>query len=631
MKKKLLALLITACMIFALVPAIAGASAEPLEIKLSIGSPTLVVNGATSTIQKPFKLNGTTMVPLSVITKAFGAGLKLENNKIITLSYNKTTVVLTIGSKTVKVNGSPITLTAEPKIVNSVTMVPLRVIASAFGATLSLNGNAITIKGFKAGATSPATGTNTGGIDSDSGKTKVGDSYYGWTMNYPTDLVLADQSDNGSHMDWVSVAKDSNIYLAIDDIDQEYTRQEVRDHIKEYFNDTEFVVESTTVTVGNASYEKTVSRDRNGWYFEYRAYQLNNRIYLIGSGVKSDSRGALDAYKPILDTFTTSFSASDKTVKDITRVQDGYYTAIDHDYGLSVKLPVNWIRDDQDTTPTFLSEDGFMTFDISSLAAGDTVDAWLDRSRKEMEDEFQADYVRSMNESTIRVANGTAQVLSYEYSWDKKTWYKEYEILFVSGTHKYEADFYYKVGASLNGDKLYNRIVGSLNVDTAFVEKNFSQIDDSNELGGLTVKKTSKKFGYSITLPQSWYGDKKDFEADEIVYNIPYGLFMISVYDDGTTASDYAQSISTWISQSADLKAANAKVVNSTTTTIAGVTAYRVDVSLISDGKPAVQSYYAIDHNGKAFVVLYSINEANNTQTVRSRIEAAINSFTFAS
>ncbi|MFC4812847.1 stalk domain-containing protein [Paenibacillus sp. GCM10023250] len=628
MKKKLLALLITACMLFALAPAVAGAAAEPLEIKLAIGSPTLSVNGATSTIQKPFKSNGTTMVPLSVITKAFGAGLKLEKNKIITLSYNKTTVVLTIGSKTVKVNGGAVALAAEPKIVNSVTMVPLRVIVSAFGATLNLSGNNITIKGFKAGSASAGTGNNTSGIDSDAGKTKVGDSYYGWSMNYPSDLALADQNDNGSQLIWTSVAEDRSIYLAIDDIDQEYTRQEVREHIQAYFNDTEFTVESTTVNAGGLSYEKTVSRDRNGWYFEYHAFQAQNRIYLIAAGVKSDSRADLNKYKSILDSFKPSFPSGDKSVKDISRVKDGFYTAVDKDYGLKVKLPVNWFRDDKSANPTFLSEDGFMDFQISSLALGDTAEAWLGRSRKELESEFQSDYVRNTNVSTIQLADGPAQVLSYEYSWDKKTWYKEYEIFFVSGTHKYEANFFYKIDGTSKGDTLYNQIVGSLDIDTAFIEKNFSELDDLDALEQLTVNKTSKKYGYSLTLPQSWYGDKKDFEADVISYSIPYGGFSIQVLED-ITASEYPQAIQMAVMQSDDLKQAGASVKSSTTTTIGGVTAYKVVLSLDKADIPVNITYYAIDHNGKMILLSYILNQANDTEANRAKIETTIGTFKF--
>ncbi|SFJ27382.1 Copper amine oxidase N-terminal domain-containing protein [Paenibacillus sp. UNC496MF] len=628
MKKKLLALLITACMLFALAPAVVGAAAERLEIKLAIGSPTLSVNGATSTIQKPFKSNGTTMVPLSVITKAFGAGLKLEKNKIITLSYNKTTVVLTIGSKTVKVNGGAVALAAEPKIVNSVTMVPLRVIVSAFGATLNLSGNTITIKGFKADSASTGTGNNTSGIDSDTGKTKVGDSYYGWSMNYPSDLALADQSDNGSQLIWSSVAEDRSIYLAIDDIDQAYTRQEVRDHIQEYFNETEFAVESTTVNAGGLSYEKTVSRDRNGWYFEYHAFQAQNRIYLIAAGVKSDSRDDLNAYKSILDSFKPSFPSGDKSVKDITRVKDGFYTAIDKDYGLAVKLPVNWFRDDKSANPTFVSEDGFMDFQISSLAPGDTAEAWLGRSRKELENEFQSDYVRSTNESTIQLADGPAQVLSYEYSWDKKTWYKEYEIFFVSGTHKYEANFFYKIDGTTKGDTLYNQIVGSLDIDTAFVEKNFSELDDTDALNDLTVTKTSKTYGYSITLPQSWYGSKKDFEADEVEYSMPYGSFGISIGGD-LAASDYPQAITAAVGTDPDLKKAGATVLSSTTTTIGGATAYKIVMGLDNLAMPQVITYLALDHNGKTYLLTYALDKAAYTDANRGKVEGVINTFKF--
>ena len=161
MMKRLVCLLTALCMVIALLPAVAGASAAPLEIKLSIGSPTLTVNGVISTIEKPFQVNGTTLVPLSVITKAFGAGLKLDHNKVITLTYNKTSVILTIGSNVVKVNGAASTLAAIDESDQRYTMVPLRVIVSSFGATINAAGKQITIKGVKAEAAGSTGESNT--------------------------------------------------------------------------------------------------------------------------------------------------------------------------------------------------------------------------------------------------------------------------------------------------------------------------------------------------------------------------------------------------------------------------------------------------------------------------------------
>ncbi|SFT25785.1 stalk domain-containing protein [Paenibacillus sp. BC26] len=629
MKKKLLAILITACMLFALMPIAAGAAAEALVIKLAIGSPTLSVNGSTSTIQKPFKLNGTTMVPLSVITKAFGAGLKLENNKIITLSYNSTKVVLTIGSKIVKVNGAPVTLTAEPKIVNGVTMVPLRVIVSAFGAKLTLSGNQITINGVKANASGTSTGSNTGGINSDAGKTKIGDSYYGWTMNYPSDLVLSYQSDNGSATQWTSAQDDRRVAVFVEDVDQAYTREELRDHIMGYFAEGEFSVEKKTITIGDLSIERIVSKDRDGFFFDNRAIQVGTRIYFVAVGVKADSRDKLDPYQDLLNSFKPSFAANDGSLKDITKVKDGYMTAINKDYGLSVALPVDWQRDNEASTPTFNSENGYLNFEVSSLKAGDTAQAWLKRIEAKLQEEFQPEYLRNIDESTIVLADGIAQVLSFEYTLDKKSWKKVHDVLLVTGSHKYEINYYsWNEDASV-GDALYRKIVGSVNIDTNYIEKNFSELEDSEELEKMTVQKTSKKYGYSIKLPQNWKSDQKDFEKEAVVYSIPYGIFEIDILTD-FSASDYASSAQQFYSTDADMVKLGAQLRTNTTTTLAnGLSAKKIVVDFTKSDAPQTGVYYVVEKDGITYVLSYVIMQASDTESSRSKLEEVINSFAF--
>lgn len=604
---------------------------KSVEIKLAIGSPTLTVNGTTSTIQKPYKQNGTTMVPLSVITKAFGAGLKLENNKIITLTYNKTTVVLTIGSKTVKVNGSPITLTAEPKIVNSVTMVPLRVIVSAFGATLALNGNDITIKGLMAAAPGTSTGTNTGGINSDAGKTYVGDSYYNWSMKYPSDFVMAYQSNNGMITQWASVADDRKVAIFIEDVDQAYSREELREFAEDYFGTDEFAVEKKTITVGDLSFEKIISKTRSGWYYEYRVIQVNDRIYMAATGVQATTKDKLDALQDILNSFKPSFAKNDLTLKDITKVKDGYVTTVDKDFGLTVNMPVNWTRLESAPNPIFVSEDGLMFFNISSLEDNDTAQAWEKRSREKLEQSFVSDYLRNVKDTTVALKDGEAQVLSYEYSFDKEKWHKQYQLFFVSGEHKYQLKFYYNEGVKVDGESIYNKIVSSIDIDTEYVDSNFSELEDSEALEQLTVKKSSKAYGYSIELPQSWMAESKDFEDTTVEYYTDYGDFMIDIWED-EKATDVVDYIKNYLTTDEDMKDAGAQVKSTTTATVGnGISATKLVVDFNKLTAPTTETYLIFEKNGITYVIYYTITQANNTDSNRAAVEKVIGSFTFTS
>ncbi len=78
----------------------------------------------------PIQENGTTLVPLRVISENLGAKVNYNavNGEII-ISKTNATMILTLGQSTVKVNGVTSKLQTAPKVINNTTMVPLRFIS----------------------------------------------------------------------------------------------------------------------------------------------------------------------------------------------------------------------------------------------------------------------------------------------------------------------------------------------------------------------------------------------------------------------------------------------------------------------------------------------------------------------
>jgi hypothetical protein len=62
-------------------------------------------------------------------------------------------------------------------------------------------------------------------------------------------------------------------------------------------------------------------------------------------------------------------------------VKDGFMAVQDKEFGLSVLLPKGWVRDTKAFSPKFTAEEGFFTFSISSVTAGDTAEKWVERNR----------------------------------------------------------------------------------------------------------------------------------------------------------------------------------------------------------------------------------------------------------
>lgn len=111
---------------------------EPEEtiIKLQLGSAVATINGRPVTLDTPAQsINSRTMVPLRFIAEAFGATVGFENTtKTITISLEGTTVVMVVGNPVASVSGKAVVLDSPPTVVNNRTLVPLRFIAEAFGA-----------------------------------------------------------------------------------------------------------------------------------------------------------------------------------------------------------------------------------------------------------------------------------------------------------------------------------------------------------------------------------------------------------------------------------------------------------------------------------------------------------------
>lgn len=82
----------------------------------------------------PYIKNSRTYVPIRFIAEELGFDVKWDaKTKKVTMSYGKSIVELTIGSKTMLVNGKKVKLDAPAEIKDQRTFVPLRAIAEAFG------------------------------------------------------------------------------------------------------------------------------------------------------------------------------------------------------------------------------------------------------------------------------------------------------------------------------------------------------------------------------------------------------------------------------------------------------------------------------------------------------------------
>ncbi|MBB6632513.1 stalk domain-containing protein [Cohnella thailandensis] len=621
--KAILSFLLILSFMFGLtVPALAAegvTQTDGISIKLKVGSAQMTVNGNPVAITAPFQKDGTTFVPLSVITKSFGASLQLKDNKVITLKYLTHTIVLTIGSKTAWVDGQKSALVSAPVVVKGVTMVPLRVV-QAFGATVTPN--AATKEIVISVATSSSAGTGSGGsasgIDSDAGKTKIGDSYYGWTMNYPTGLVQSYQSANGDSLEFRDVAKDYYLAILVEEATNALSSSEVKEEMLSYFFEKETLISYEPAIQTGEDYSKAVSKDSTtGYFYQYRSFQANEKLYTVVFGKKTTSAAELEKEVGILNSFRTTFDPKDEKVKDLTAVADGQIAFEHDDYGMSVELPVDWWKDeDAGAYPFYYSgdQDAYLYAKVTSLVSGDTLEKWVDRRVERLKHLFDTPFYKEIERKNVTWNGQPAILLKISYSNDTKNWSDEYQLFSLAGNHRFYAEFSYFQTKKSEYEPMAEKVLDSIRIDPAVIDENIGYIEDSTDIldATATTSKTSKKFAFSVTLPQHWTGTSKDFEGGNVQYNDYGTTFSITVIEQPADLSAAYQSVQSLV-QNKQQTAAGFKMIENGNVTIAGKSGKRIVYEEELNGTPYRNILTMVDHNGNLFIIEQIYDLANGS------------------
>ncbi len=115
-------------------------NASPRPIKVTLNGQEL------SFEQQPVIADNTTLVPMREIFETLGMDVSWnEGSQTVTAVKNGKSAVVTVGSKTARINGETVQLTAAPVLQDGCVMVPLRVISEAMGIDVSWDADNYTV------------------------------------------------------------------------------------------------------------------------------------------------------------------------------------------------------------------------------------------------------------------------------------------------------------------------------------------------------------------------------------------------------------------------------------------------------------------------------------------------------
>jgi len=638
--KKIIAMLFFVVLTFCMVSTVYADSAEKIEISFKVGDEILKINGEDVKVQKPFVVNGVTLVPLRVITEAFGSEVEWNGEEqSILLKYDSIEIKLVIGSKTAIVNGIETTMLEAPVLKDGVTMVPLRFITENFGADVTYIGETKEIVVVK-----EIVGVNSirdfGLILKKTTKERVGDSYYKWSISFPKQLEIEYRSFDGT-VNKFSAKDDSYIlWIRI----RKHDGETIDSLHSEMLSDLSYYTILSQGKFKNEDGDEYVcfsSRDSSTAY-EDRAYIKDGRIFevnLIVNDYKNYTGN--DEFKKLMDSFRLAFP-KDETTEDLSDVNSkNYRTYQDKTLGWSIEVPAEWdfyLNDNKAHEVTF--EDSFAVFDIYnnsidvrmySIEEGMTLDKFFEMKVKEINEHFNPELVK-IHEQRDGTINGieSKELLSSVSLGDRTIYMKD---IFIFG-EKYRYLVWYTMD-----EAEYNKPASRSKMEYVVKSFKFTEpeedkvgvLTDPNSIDpGSSLRKVSgNKYKWSFEIPSNWTPDIVNNGETTASYSYDkYAMKMTLSVLDNITYNDYIDYYENTLVKIAALTGMFS-IVDSKTVYEKGATIKKYTNSYKVLGVNMTEYYYVISKNSYVYTLSMTLMDICKSQKNLQVFDDIWNSMSF--
>ncbi|KQL46132.1 hypothetical protein AN963_14175 [Brevibacillus choshinensis] len=603
--------------------------AERVEVKLKLNAAQAKINGQDMEIEQPYLSQDTTMVPLSLLTAAFGAGLQYDSqNQMIELTYNGKVIKLKAGSKQAWINGKEVTLAASPELKNGKTMVPLTLLTQAMGlqVIIDVKTKDVSILGAKQGETAS---TNVS-LDSDLGKTMIGDSYYGWKMKYPTGLVKDFQSFQGDYVSFRD-AKDTyqlDIYI----VDGQPENLSGTGLLTRLVDSSEYTVLSKGfVNDAKQPFARLVSKGDDGAMNEERAYQSGTRIYYVTLVINDEADfrnpAKYSSYKDLLDSFSLSFPKGDTTVKDLSTVEGNYRWYTQEDFGLKVKVPADWQNTYNQSFTQFSSEGGrqWLKIKITSKEDGLTLDDWVKRHEQMYRDSVNENYLKVDSTVTSSMIAGVPAKEQKFSSSDGTGWFPEQDFFFFKGDYKVYVEIAYNPEASAEKiAELIQTIKQSLTINQSAMNPVMGEITDDDLIDKDQMATLRfPDYQFSINIPEHW----KELRSDAAMRMYEFAGGYATVLAMPGKISDARKEVEQSIKENTETYGYKEK--ESKAVTLSGAQGYKMVFVGKDEGIRFEKNIYLLEKGKNAYMVAFKISEWVKTKSLEQRLQKIVDSIQF--
>ncbi len=600
----------------------AFANDDVVRIEFCVGDDTLSINGEQIKVEKPYVVGeGVTLVPLRVITEAFGATVEwTESTQSIDLTYPDVNIHLQIGNPVAEVNSKAETLLAAPELPDSTTMVPLRFISETFGATVSYDEATEKITVVKDNATN-GSGTVEGTVTNK----YIGDSFYGWSIENPVDMQMDERYFDGLFTAF-TYDEYNGFFVGIRVLEDDY------DFERDFINEKAALQNYTLVKAdknADAPNGKTMhfqAKDKKT-FIDAQIIITDKYKYLVFGSFDANNTELRDEYVKLLSTFETNYRADD--IYDLSNAENGVRRFSADHLKFSMDIPENfYMSSDEDAQNDYVfyslnkdDTESRISIHVTSKDAETNAKTLAERDFRHNKETLNED-IMEFHGAVRETQYDNFKVYEYTYDTNKSA---------ASSTHR---DVFFEIG-----DYIYNvHLAMQLPFDTyrSFMDSIINSIKaeklDPEEVGVLlrydvesTGTFSSTVANCTLKLPNTYSEQVSDtvaeYESSEALVAVNLGI---------TPANGISHKLIKENMENLERSyrvMPDTKIVTSTTDSYFGDTKYaHLCISKESDGSKVYIAQYALAKRNVLYLFTVTYGELSYSSHYREEVKKIIKS-----
>ena len=573
----------------------AAESIGDIRVSFKIGEDVIDINGVKSEIPAPYIVGGgTTLVPVRVITEAFGADVEWdEKSQVVTLFYQRMRLSLQIDNDVAMINNTVNYLSVAPELYNGTTMVPLRFISENFGATVSYDNGLITV--LKKGI---------GNFE------YIGDSYYGWTMKNPTMADSFSRNGDGSRIVFGIDGKASELLVACGDGDELDAEGEI-EHIKNVVEDgRELICEIEDAPVPTLHYRM----QNDNMMLDERKYVKDGKCYGVTVVIFAGENVGDELFSA-----AESFSVTDsRAFYDFSDVEDGVRKYKNKFFDYALDIPAEWISyEDENGIVNFVDPKSRNHILYASVFSSDSSPEILaDKVFAEDSKLYNSELVKfdAVEKFNLKEFPDAYGYWSY-YNGESLGNYVDCNVFIKI------CDYVYNIRASANTKEEVQKIIGSFSpVPPSYMQYGNIELPEYD----LSVY-SAELDGINVSYPQGWYA----MTSDSIKYAENEAYISISIQDNVVNDTMLKKLLSDAIDEYRDeYEDDKPAIVTQVKTINSGNRRFYAQTLRNRENVGMVYStFYITRVNGKAYIFLYQRIDICRGAGIDAQAESIITSF----